>query len=147
MKKIFLDTNILLDFLENNRVNRVYAEVIVELAKTGSISLFASYLSFANMAYILRKKPQNELLRLLTMAKNVCSVLPCDSAQLEEGLKTPSKDFEDMLQYQCAKAAVCDVIVTNNKQDFDGLNALPVFTAEEFLLDFIPEKGNNAEAN
>ena len=116
MKKIFLDTNILLDFLENNRVNRVYAEVIVELAKTGSISLFASYLSFANMAYILRKKPQNELLRLLTMAKNVCSVLPCDSAQLEEGLKTPSKDFDTCCNINAQKPPYAMLLLqTTNK--------------------------------
>lgn len=42
MKKVFLDTNILMDFVEN-RKNREYAETIIELGKTGTIQLFASY--------------------------------------------------------------------------------------------------------
>ena len=49
--KVFLDTNILMDFVEN-RESREYAETIIELGKTSAIQLFASYLSFANMGYI-----------------------------------------------------------------------------------------------
>lgn len=51
MMKVFLDTNILMDFVEN-RESREYAETIIELGKTGAIQLFASYLSFANMGYV-----------------------------------------------------------------------------------------------
>jgi hypothetical protein len=43
------------------------------------------------------------------------------------------KDFEDMLQYQCAVAGGCDVIITNNKKDFLAYSRLPLFTAEEYL--------------
>lgn len=43
------------------------------------------------------------------------NILPCDADQLDMGLQTEVKDFEDMLQYQCAKAAGYDVIVTNKK--------------------------------
>ena len=46
------------------------------------------------------------------------------------------KDFEDMLQYQCAKAAGCDVIITNNKRDFYAFSDLPFLTSMEFLLQF-----------
>ena len=67
MKKVFLDTNILMDFVEN-REKREYAETIIELGKTGVIQLFASYLSFANMGYILRKRQQEERYR----PKNSC---------------------------------------------------------------------------
>ena len=48
MKNVFLDTNVLMDFVDN-RENREYAETIIELGKTGVIQLYASYLSFANM--------------------------------------------------------------------------------------------------
>ena len=34
--KVFLDTNILVDFIDN-RDNREYAEMIIELGKTGAI--------------------------------------------------------------------------------------------------------------
>ncbi len=41
-----------------------------------------------------------------------------------------------MMQYLCAKAANCDVIVTNNKRDFEEFSDLPVMTAGEFLKSF-----------
>lgn len=53
---------------------------------------------------------------------------------LDTTLTDPVKDYEDMLQYQCALAAGCDVIVTNNKRDFQEFCQLPFLTSEEFLL-------------
>ena len=135
MKKVFLDTNILIDFVDN-RENREYAETIIELGHRGYIELFASYLSFANMGYILRKREQTDRYRMMRLARKVVEVLPCDSSQLDNALSQPVKDFEDMLQYQCALAVGCDVIVTNNKRDFSEFSQLPFLTAEEFLLDF-----------
>ena len=80
MTKVFLDTNILLDFVDN-RDKRAYAETIIELGKTGVIQLFASYLSYANMGYILRNRTQEERYRLIREARAMASVLPCDAAQ------------------------------------------------------------------
>ena len=133
MKKVFLDTNILMDFVEN-REKREYAETIIELGKIGVIQLFASYLSYANMGYILRHRTQEERYRSIRKAQKIATVLPCDASQLDNALATPVKDYEDMLQYQCALAAGCDVIVTNNKRDFQEFCQLPFLTSEEFLL-------------
>ena len=133
MMKVFLDTNILMDFVEN-RESREYAETIIELGKTGAIQLFASYLSFANMGYILRRRSKEDRYRLLSSVRNIVTVLPCDDKQLDKALANPANDYEDMLQYQCAVAAGCDVIVTNNKRDFYEFCKLPFLTSEEFLL-------------
>ena len=133
MKNVFLDTNVLMDFVDN-RENREYAETIIELGKTGVIQLYASYLSFANMGYILRKRQEDERYRMIRNARKIVTVLPCDSDQLDSTLASPVKDYEDMLQYQCALAAGCDVIVTNNKRDFQEFSELPFLTSEEFLL-------------
>ena len=133
MMKVFLDTNILMDFVEN-RESREYAETIIELGKTGAIQLFASYLSFANMGYILRRRSKEDRYRLLSSVRNIVTVLPCDDKQLDEALANPVNDYEDMLQYQCAVAAGCDMIVTNNKRDFYEFCELPFLTSEEFLL-------------
>ena len=135
MMKVFLDTNILLDYVDH-RDKRIYAKLILGMADEGLISLFASYLSYANMGYILRKRTQEERYRLIREARALASVLPCDAAQLDAGIATEVKDYEDMLQYQCAKAAGCDVIVTNNKKDFHEFSDPPFLTSEEFLLQF-----------
>ena len=46
--KVFLDTNILLDYGEV-RDDFIYAKAIMELGERGDVELFASYLSYANM--------------------------------------------------------------------------------------------------
>ena len=133
MKRVFLDTNILLDYgLDREQAD--YAEKILALGQLGKIELYASYLSYANMGYILRHHPIAEIYSLVRMMRQPVEVLPCDAAQLDEGLGFEVKDFEDMLQYQCAKAAGCDVIVTNNKKDFQQFCELPFLTSEDFLL-------------
>ena len=113
MMKVFLDTNILLDFgLDRERAD--FAGGILQLGKDGLIDLYASYLSYANMGYILRDRPTPERYELVRMMRQPVIVLPCDANQLDAGLNSEVKDFEDMLQYQCALAAGCDVVVTNN---------------------------------
>lgn len=135
MMKVFLDTNILLDFgLDRERAD--FAGGILQLGKDGLIDLYASYLSYANMGYILRDRPTPERYELVRMMRQPVIVLPCDANQLDAGLNSEVKDFEDMLQYQCALAAGCDVVVTNNKKDFHEFCSLPFLTSEEFLLQF-----------
>ena len=133
MKKVFLDTNILLDYgLERAKAD--FAGAILEMGQQGIIDIYASYLSYANMGYILRDHPTEERYELIRMLRQPVEVLPCNAAQLDAGLGFEVKDFEDMMQYQCAKAAGCDVIVTNNKKDFQQFCELPFLTSEEFLL-------------
>lgn len=60
---------------------------------------------------------------------------PAPKEQLQKALGQRVRDFEDMLQYQCAKANNCNVIITNNKNDFAKFCELPFMTAAEFLAD------------
>ena len=135
MKKVFLDTNILLDYGQQ-RNRHEEAETIFCLGDMGEIELYASYLSYANMGYILRDMEREAKYNLISSIREGIIVLPCDDTQLDAALKQHVKDYEDMLQYQCALAAGCDVIVTNNKKDFYEFCQMPFLTSEEFLLQF-----------
>lgn len=132
MKRIFLDTNILLDFALG-RDHADEAEKILALGVAGAIEVCASYLSFANMGFILRRHSKDEIYELINSMREDITVLPMDSVQLDAGLALHADDIEDALQYQCAKAANCDVIVTNNKKDYADFCDLPFMTAAEFL--------------
>ena len=61
MRRVFIDTNILIDFVEN-RPGADAAEKVLENGANKVISLFASPLTFANMAYILGKRFDKEKL-------------------------------------------------------------------------------------
>lgn len=135
MKRVFLDTNILLDF-GLGRKHADEAEKILALGQKGAIEVCASYLSYANMGFILRHHPKAEIYDLIRLMREDILVLPTDSIQLDEGLAIYADDFEDALQYECAKAANSDVIITNNGKDFTEFCDLPLMTAAEFLADW-----------
>lgn len=132
MKRVFLDTNILLDF-GLNRKGAAEAEKILALGLAGAIEVCASYLSFANTGFILRHHAKEEIYDLVAKMREDVLVLPTDSSQLDKGLTLFADDFEDALQYQCAKANSCDVIITNNGKDYAEFCDLPFMTAAEFL--------------
>jgi predicted nucleic acid-binding protein len=95
------------------------------------VKLYASTLTFGNLAYVLRHHPQEEIYAALDEMETMIEVLPMDKQQLRKAIDHPSKDFEDMLQYQCAVAGGCECIVTRNKKDFKDFSALELFTADE----------------
>lgn len=133
---VFLDTNILIDFVDN-RDKRDYAKRIIELGMQGEITLFASYLTYANMAFILRHRSREEKYRLLREARQNIVVVAPTVEQLDYALGHEAKDFEDLLQYRCALEADCDVIVTNNTDDYEEFCQLPFFTSEDFVINYL----------
>ena len=133
MKRVFIDTNILIDFIEN-RQGADAAEQVLEKGANKEFSIFASPLTFANMAYILGKRfDKDKLYPMLDALEKQIQVLPMDRDQLRQAIDIPSKDFEDMLQYQCALAGNCDVILTRDVKGFSDYSLIPLMTAAEFI--------------
>ena len=136
MKRVFLDTNILIDYIRA-RAGGNDAKQLLMRGRDGEVTLCASFLTFANMAYILEGKA--DIYEFFAMLTGFITVLPMDSDQLQAALSRPAKDFEDMLQYQCAKVAGCDIIVTGNKRHFKEFCDLPLMTANELLAELAPQ--------
>ena len=133
MRRVFIDTNILIDFVEN-RSGADAAEQVLENGANKQISIFASPLTFANMAYILGKRfAKEKLYPMLNALEKQIEVLPMDRDQLRKAIDYQSKDFEDMLQYQCALAGNCDVILTRDTKGFSEYSLIPVMSADEFI--------------
>ena len=144
MKKVFADTNIMLDYLEDRQFTE-NSKLIFKMAKDGKFQMYASLLSFVNIAYVRRKHTVDEIYNNLLALRQLFVVLPIDSVQLDTALNQRIKDFEDNIQFQCAKAAGCDVIVTNNTKDFKELQGVEVMSSEDFLLDFFAEEAVDNE--
>lgn len=87
MMKVFLDTNILLDYGEV-RDDFIYAKAIMELGERGDVELFASYLSYANMGYILRHYPKEELWPLKRICARVLMFFRLTAISLTKPLPT-----------------------------------------------------------
>lgn len=136
MKKVFLDTNVILDFYLGRENYCDDAEKILALGYAKVCSLFISALTFANVAYIARKKfPGDAIYTLLEGMQELVSVTSVDAAGVQDSINLRAKDFEDSLQYFSAKGMGVDCIVTRNVKDFASFD-IDIFTPKEFLMQF-----------
>lgn len=131
MKRIFLDTNILIDYIDN-RAGADDAEQIFACGFSGEALLFASSLTFANLAYIIKGRTQDEKYDALKQMADVVEILNLCKQEVLAAIGQPVPDFEDMLQYQCAKAAGCDYIITNDRRHYD-FSDIPHFSSAAFV--------------
>lgn len=131
MKKIFLDTNIILDVMAQRRPFNTDANALMKLGIEGKVMLCATPLTFANCTYILKSSyKHNDPVTVIKAYKQYIFALTMDDEQCDKALNAAAPDFEDMLQFEAAVAANCDYIVTRNKKHFPT-NIIPVYTAGE----------------
>ena len=134
MKKVFLDTNIIIDFLGEREGFYKYSAKILTLADQKKIKVYTSPSSISNVFYVLAKYENSKIaLEKIRKFKLLCSMSVMDDEVVEKAIHSNFKDFEDAMQYFSALVSNCDVIITRNEKDFK--NALiPVMNAESYLL-------------
>lgn len=132
MKHIFIDTNVIIDLILD-REGADNVGKIFQLTKNNDIKLSVSILTMANTAYIIRKSlTREQLYEALTVLSEILTILPMTETQFVKSIMQQSPDFEDMLQYQCAKENNCDMIITRNLKHF-AFAEMPVLTPVKFL--------------
>jgi len=135
MKKILVDTNIILDLLAKRRVFYDSASKLFSLADQNKIELYISSLSIANANYVLSKilNPLDAK-DILRRFKVLVSIIPLTDKIIDLALNDNNfSDFEDGLQYYSALGANCKIIITRDKKRFKAAK-LPIMSAEEFLF-------------
>lgn len=134
MKKIFLDTNIILDFLGEREGFYEASAKILTLADKKKIQVYTSPSSISNVFYVLARFENSKIaLEKIRKFKLLCLMSVMDDEVVEKAIHSDFKDFEDAMQYFSALASNCDIIITRNEKDFK--NALiPVMNAESYLL-------------
>ncbi len=133
MQKLFLDTNIILDFLGERENFYEPAAKLMTIADKKQIEIFTTTTSITNVFYILSKfEGQKTAWEKVRKFKLICGISVTDDEVVEKALNSDFKDLEDALQYFSAVATNCDLLITRNEKDFK--NALiPVMNAESFL--------------
>ena len=133
MKRIFLDSDILLDALLKRQHFLLPAMNVLALAdKKSSFQLMTSAVAFVNVHYFLDKFDRPNKYQLLNFLKPNISILNVDEKIIDLALRKGSNDFEDSVQYFTALNAGANAIITRNKKDYIQ-SEIPVLTAEEFL--------------
>jgi predicted nucleic acid-binding protein len=134
MKKLFLDTNIIVDLIADRKPFSKYAIQIFQKAELKEIELFTSSHSIATTHYLLKKYlAEKELREVLYNLLDYITVVAVDVNILKKGLRSNHKDFEDSIQILCASSIEkIDCIVTRNTKDFKA-SEIPAFNPDEIL--------------
>lgn len=131
--KVFLDTNVVVDFCAKREKFFPSAAKIIDMCISGDIDLSASSLTFINVAYIMRKAYDKQIVMdKLDELADLLEITEIDGNIIRQSIEKRSKDFEDCVQCLSAMSTDADLIVTRNKDDFADL-PLPVMTPDEFI--------------
>lgn len=134
--RIFIDTNIILDYLLY-RENATEAYLIIKNSEIKTFNSFISALTIPNIVHILRKETTPEkTASLINYLSIVFESVVLDKEILYEASLLKWKDYEDAIQYLSAKAVKADLILSNNKKDFTQSD-IPVLTCKEFLEKYL----------
>lgn len=120
MKNIFIDTNVVIDFLADRRPFSIDAARLFDLAINQKVKVYISAVSYNNIYYILRQSLTRDVtIKLLEELSGMTEIVDVTNDIIRKSLKTDFKDYEDAIQYYSALSLPeIDFIVTRNSRDF-----------------------------
>ena len=137
--KVFIDTNILIDFIARREQFYQTAANLINLGIKGDIKLYATPLSYATCVFIAQRVlGYSGAVKALQILSHYINVTTMDATQCNNALFAAMPDFEDMLQFESAYAAGCDIIITRNKKHFPQY-AIQLLEPEEFFNCYWPQ--------
>jgi predicted nucleic acid-binding protein len=130
---VLIDTNILLDHLQQRQPHDAAAAHLWKLVEARTLDGCVSAVSFNNVFYIARKQAgSGKALEAVKLIRRTFRFVPLDEAVIDQALATPISDFEDAIQAAAAQRIGAEYIVTRNASDFASIGMACV-TAEELL--------------
>ncbi len=133
MKKIFLDSDVLLDLLLDREPFADYIAKIIEHSLSSNIQLCVSPITITNINYIIeklenRKKAAAKRRKILKLVQveNVGQLI------ITKASDSKFKDFEDAVQNYCAEESEHQIILTRNTKDYKESD-LSILTPKEYL--------------
>jgi predicted nucleic acid-binding protein len=132
MKNIFLDTNVLIDFFADRKPFSIDAARLFNYSLNKEINVYISAVSYNNIYYILRQSCSHaETIKMLAELNEWTDIIDVTKDIIKRAIKSDFKDFEDAIQYNCAKSLTkIDFIVTRDVKDFKS-SSLPILTPKE----------------
>lgn len=138
--KLFVDSDVVIDFFTDREPYANPASELFELNEQRKVKLYLSAVSINNIYYIVRKflghKKTLEVVETLT---EMTEIVGTTKKEIIQALKNDFTDFEDSIQYSSALTIKdLDVIITRNIKDYRS-SSIAVMTP----LNFLKLKENN----
>jgi predicted nucleic acid-binding protein len=131
---IFIDTDVVLDFLLDREPFSTFASIIFSQSEENQIKAYISPLTISNSYYILRKLASHaKVIKNLQKLLLITSITSISKQDVVLALNSSFTDLEDALQHFSAIShAKVDVILTRNLKDYKN-SEVPVMTPETYL--------------
>jgi predicted nucleic acid-binding protein len=133
MKKIFVDSDVMLDLLlDREPFNDDIAEIFENSLKD-SISVCVSSLTIVNLNYIIgRIENRNSAAKKTSKILKLVKVENVGETTVNKSIESKFKDFEDGVQNFCAEESKHKVLITRNTKDYKESD-LAIMTPKEYL--------------
>ena len=130
--KVFADTNIIIDFLEQRPFDLEFVNKLFYLAESGELDIYVSESVITNALYISKLNDQTS--RLL----NILNIICIGKNTIKAALESTFSDKEDAILYHGSFENGMHCFLTRNRKHFEKnkINELPVYTVREFFETF-----------
>ena len=134
MKKILIDTDVILDFFLDREPFSENAANILALCERKLIVGYVTPVIISNVYYLLSQKAKQEkVIEKLKLLLSILEILVIDKNSIIVALNSDFKDFEDALQNYAAEInGEISLIITRNTKDYKK-SELGVMSPEDFL--------------
>ncbi len=134
MDKLFLDANVVVDFLCERSDFYLPAARLMVKSYNKEVELCCSTLTLATASYFMERSKVShaDIFHKISDMISICELADVDRDVVEQALSSGFTDFEDAMQYFSAKKWGADIIITRNKKDFAN-SQLPVYEPMEYL--------------
>ena len=134
MTDLFIDTDVIIDFLIDRKPHSREAAIIFTLIEQKKLKGYVSSLTFSNLYYVLKKvESHNKIISKLDSISKMLTILKVDQQTIKDAIASGFSDFEDSVQYNCAiDHKKIDVLITRNTKDYKN-SEIPVMTPADYL--------------
>ena len=134
MKKVLIDLNIILDFLNKRNFHQEAARLINMCAESTLTGYICAH-EVTTLSYFLFKeqKDKNKVVTTISTLFDIFQIIPIDETILKASLLSPITDYEDAVIEVSAVKFNIDYILSRNISDFK-LSRIPTYTPEQFFL-------------
>ncbi len=133
MKKVFLDSDVLLDLLLDREPFMDDIAEVIEHSLTSDIKLCVSPITVTNINYIIEKLENKK--KAITQRKKILKIVSVENVGqsiITKASDSKFKDFEDAVQNYCAEESGHQIIITRNTKDYKESD-LSIMTPKEYL--------------
>jgi len=120
MKRILIDTDVILDFFYDRKPFSDYSTIILSLCEQSKLEGYLTPVIISNVYYLLRKYSKHEkVIEKLKQLLTITEVLQMDKSVIEKAINSDFRDFEDALQnFAAVNNGKLEAIITRNIKDY-----------------------------